>query len=196
MRSSAAQSGERCRSVTTLPQFRNLSATSSIATKALLSHTFDEAKSRTTRSLPSILGSSCSRKEPTDPKKSGPDISYTVLCSIESVLIGTEVFLASIRCELLYAYPRALSTTPENTATARLVTTVTPVTNTNTVASVFGIFRIRANEVQSKMSRTKQSIVPASAAIGTRSMNPAPNVTYDAMAIAHVKPETRVRPPA
>ena len=179
-----------------MPQLRNFSATSSIATSALLSHTFDDAKSSTTRSFPSVFGSSCSVNDPTLPKKSGPDISYTVVYSTEFVLTGTLVRLASMRCELLYAYPSALSTTPANTATARFVTTVTPVTNTNTAASVLGIFRILAKDVQSKMSRTRQSMVPTSAAMGTRSMNPAPNVTYDAIASAHVIPDTRVRPPA
>ena len=92
-------------------------------------------------------------------------------------------------------YRTHLSTTPANTATARFVNTVTHVTSARTIASVRGIFVTREKLVQSKMSKTRHSIFPASAAIGTLSMNPYPNVTYARIASAHVTPLTRVRPP-
>ena len=84
---------------------------------------------------------------------------------------------ASTRLALFQAKPSADTTTPAKTATARLVTTVTQVTSAMTAASVFGILDAREKEDHSKMSTTRQSIVPTSAAIGIFSMTDAPKVT-------------------
>ena len=54
---------------------------------------------------------------------------------------------------------------------------MTIVTSAITAASVFGILDAREKEDQSKMSTTRHSIVPTSAAIGTRSITAAPKVT-------------------
>ena len=100
-----------------------------------------------------------------------------------------------MRLALFHANPRADSATPAKTATARFVATVATVTSAMVAASVLGILRTRAKLVQSKMSNTRTSMTPVRAAIGTRSMNPAPKVTYARIAAARDSPATLVRPP-
>ena len=155
-----------------------LVAASSTATSALLSQTFAFAKSSTTRFAVSRSASfsTASAKARVEPKNSGPLSSYTATSAVSSGSRSTRLS-ASTRLALFHAKPSADTTTPAKTATARLVSTVTTVTSATTLASVLGIFDACENDDQSKISTTRHSIVPTSAAIGTRSMIDAPNVT-------------------
>ena len=111
-----------------MPRLRYFSANSSMATSAELSHTLLCAKSKMTRLSGSSRGSSFSVKLWTEPKKSGPVSSHRA--SEPSICVRE----TSMRCDDFHAKPRADNTTPANTATAKFVATVTPVTSNNTKA--------------------------------------------------------------
>lgn len=101
-----------------------------------------------------------------DPKKSGPQISYTLVPS----------FLKCLRARIRLAFSqektKPLTITPASTAMARSKITVNADTSIKTKTSVFGILFSILKLLQAKVPITTINITPTRAAMGTCSISP------------------------
>mmetsp|Transcript_21181 Transcript_21181/g.72165 ORF Transcript_21181/g.72165 Transcript_21181/m.72165 type:complete len:398 (+) Transcript_21181:359-1552(+) len=180
---------------TSLPAASKRAAASCTAASAEPSHTRAPAKSSTTTPSGSEPGSSASWKDVTLPKKTGPASLYTAAGAPPYASPST-ARAAETRCALFHANESAEMTTPHATATARLYATVAAVTTATTTPSVLGMRPRRLKVPLSKMSRTRDHMVPTSAASGTASMAPEKATTKRRRNAAQLRPERRVLPPA